>query len=146
MKTLEEALSLPWKVPVPSTSFVSGPNFEQRPRRVCVLSWEYEGNSEFAKAPREGTIHQDLIFSGVAAFKCTYGLLCGADTINRAYDALVDLGETEWLRALRARVEGPQKQKGEISLHHLAIFFDDGPCYEFICEAVQTSTKVTADN
>jgi hypothetical protein len=144
MKTREEALRLPWKVPVPSTSFVSGPNFEKRLRRVCVLSWEYEGNSEFVKRPTEGTIHQELIFSGVAAFKCTYGLLCGSDMITRAYDALVDLGESEWLRALRDRPEGRYREG--ISLHHIAIFFDDGPCYEFICEAVQASTKVISEN
>lgn len=140
MTTLEKDLGLPWKVPVPSTSFVGGPTFEKRPRRVCVLSWEHEGNSEFVMARSEGTIHQELIFEGVAAFKCTYGLLCGAEMIKLAYDALVDLGETEWLTALRARLG--ELHKGEAALHHLAIFFDDGPCYEFICEAVQASTTV----
>jgi hypothetical protein len=132
-----ETISLPWQLTVPSTSFVVSPLFESRPRRVCALSWKYEANSEFVKLPKEGIIRQELVFGGVAAFKCTFERLCGAELINLAYDAVVDLGETEWLAALRARSEGLLVRN--IPLRHVAIFFDDGPCYEFICERVQVS-------
>lgn len=61
-----------------------------------------------------------------------------------AYDKIVDLGETSWL----AEVRNQLRQCGEEALtsfsytlpdqlSHLMINFDDGPCYEFICESFQ---------
>lgn len=132
-----ERITLPWEIPVPSTSFVSGP--ELRSGQTSVLSWTYEGDSEFVRPPMEGMIHQELVFEGVIAYKCTYNLFCEADLIKRAYNKLVDLGDTEWLAEVRAGSQGLREEHAP--LRHLVIFFDEGPCYEFICETAQVSTE-----
>ncbi len=58
-----------------------------------------------------------------------------AEVIKLAYDRLVDLGETDWLTGLRTGSEQAHFGVGK-SLRHLAIFFDDGPFYEFVCNQV----------
>lgn len=129
-------VTLPWKLPVPSTSFVAGPTFQ--PGGSSILCWTYEGNSEFVATPVQGIIEQRLNFGGVVAYRCTYDVLCDPDLIALAYDSLVDLGETKWLTALRAASENVQFGAGK-SLKHVAIFFDGGPCYEFVCREVHKS-------
>jgi hypothetical protein len=133
---LAKPLSLPWKLPVPSTSFVAGPTFQ--PGGTSVLRWTYEGNSEFVAVHVDGIIEQSLNFGGVVAHRCTYDVLCETELITLAYDNLVDLGETNWLAALRVGSERAHFGGGK-SLKHVAIFFDQGPCYEFVCEGVGVS-------
>ncbi len=132
---LGEKVALPWQLPVPSTSFVAGPDLQDG--RTSILSWTYEGDSGYTKPSREGIFRQELTFEGVVAYKCTYNLFCSVEIIKLAYDKVVDLGDTEWLSVLKTGVRGlPEEQA---SLRHLAIFFDEGPCYEFICETVWVS-------
>jgi hypothetical protein len=83
-------------------------------------------------------MEQSLSFSGVVAHRCIYDVLCEGELITLAYDNLVDLGETNWLAALRAGSEKVHFGGGK-SLKHLAIFFDEGPCFEFVCEQVWVS-------
>jgi nicotinamidase-related amidase len=49
------------------------------------------------------------------------------------YDRLSDLGRTQWLDGIRQQLSrfGDDVQ----ALRHLMIYFDDGPCYEFICRS-----------
>jgi hypothetical protein len=58
--------------------------------------------------------------------------------ITLAYDTLVDLGETEWLTHVREQLATDADDLSE--LRHLMIYFDDGPCFEFICKSFQTET------
>jgi len=79
-----------------------------------------------------------IVFEQVEAYKCTY-LFALTDEMSVAYDKLVDLGETSWLAKVRNRMlehgealsppSGPPDQ-----LLHLMFTFDDGPCYEFLCQ------------
>jgi hypothetical protein len=133
---LGKLVLLPWKLPVPSTSFVEGPTFQAG--GTSILRWTYEGDSEFVTVPVPVIIVQSLSFRGVVAFRCTYGVLCNMDVMALAYDKLVDLGETEWLASLITSSRGTHFGGGE-SLKHVAIFFDGGPCYEFVCEQVLLS-------
>jgi hypothetical protein len=132
-------IDLPWKLSVPSTSFVSGPDLKEG--RTSILTWTYEGDSEFVKPPQEGIIREELIFEGVVAFKCTYNGICGAEIIRAAYNNLVDFGQTDWLTTLKRASEDHYFIVSE-SLKHTGIFFDEGPFYEFVCESVHLSTKV----
>jgi hypothetical protein len=71
-----------------------------------------------------------LVFEGVEAFKCTYYRACTLEMVE-AYDRLTDLGPTRWLDSIRQQLSG---FGGDVAaLRHLMIYFDDGPCYEFIC-------------
>jgi len=139
---LEEtsALSLPWKLSVPSTSLVRGPQLN--PGFDSVLTWSYEGDSEFVKKPRNGTVIQRLTFHRVVAYRCSYGFSCGSDLVRTAYDQLVDLGATDWLRMVRIATSGDPSRDVE-PLRHVAIFFDEGPCYEFICKEAYISEELS---
>jgi len=133
---LGKSVSLPWKLPVPSTSFVAGPTFQ--PGGTSILRWTYESDSEFVAVPFGGIIEQSLNFGGVVGYRCTYDVLCEVELITLAYDRLIDLGETNWPVTLRAGSERAHFGGGKL-LKHVAIFFDQGPCYEFVCEGVGVS-------
>ncbi len=72
----------------------------------------------------------NITFPRVMAYKVTYHTACTFFMINTAYDKLVDLGRSDWLEAIEKNVEG-QGEKAE-GLRHFMVYFDDGPCYEFI--------------
>jgi hypothetical protein len=113
-----------WKLPVPATSLVKGPDFSVLPKRQCEISFHIEGSD--GKAVRIG-----LLFDGVEAFKCTYLTTCTAEMFNTAYAKLVRLGATPWLsELLKTYACGRQPPK---ELQHLMICFDDGPCFEIVC-------------
>ncbi len=116
-----------WTLPVPSTALLKDASFEILLGRNCALKFEYEDE--------EDNIAQvKLLFQGVAAFKCTYLFACTAVMIKTAYDKVVDLGTSEWLDSIRKQLRSDADDVKE--LKHLMIYFDDGPCYEFICRVL----------
>lgn len=116
-----------WEPPSPSSSFLEGVTFIDQPQRVCGLSFSYEksdGDQETC----------ELRFRDVVAYKCTYLPALTAQMIRSAYDKLVDVGSSEWLR----EAVGVSQDEGP-PLRHLRICFDDGPCYEFLCGGFETA-------
>jgi hypothetical protein len=120
-----------WKMPVPATGLIHGPDLKQLPEHKCEISFSIEseaGDEKWCK----------LHFDGVEAFKCTY--LKSLGSIDRSlrrqsYGSVILVDESTWL-------EGVQKSYldycasahiAPIELQHLMISFDDGPSYEFIC-------------
>jgi hypothetical protein len=114
-----------WKLPVPATALLGdGERFEVRAGREAAILFRHEGD--------EQDIEGALVLEGIEALRITY-LTASDDSMLVAYGKLVDLGQTEWLRAVRdARLHN---QYPVVPLRHLMIFFDDGPCYEFICQS-----------
>lgn len=115
-----------WKLPFPS-SWGGSTRLHQLPRRNLALMIEGDENS-----------NGQIVFEQVEAYKCTY-IFARTDEMLVAYDQLVDLGETNWLNEVRNRLlecgEGVSPPSGPPDqLVHLMINFDDGPCYEFICQ------------
>jgi hypothetical protein len=51
----------------------------------------------------------------------------------KTYDKLSDLGQMPWLDRIREQVSifGNEVE----AIRHFMIYFDDGPCYEFICRS-----------
>ena len=95
------------------------------PNRECLLSFSYENfEGEFKPAA--------VLISGIEAFRCTYLTSLTVEMIESAYDRLVDMGESQWLREVKSAGDS---SRHSASLKHLRICFDDGPCYEFICVA-----------
>lgn len=121
-----------WKMSVPVTSIFKGPYFKVLPRRECELSFSTELENGGEKI-------ETLVFGAVAAFRCTYltalGVI-GPDLLRESYGAVISVGESAWFQQVRnshLRYCAPARiTPGE--LQHLMITFDDGPCYEFICE------------
>ena len=120
-----------YTLPVPSTSLLNDAEFEMQLGRTCTLSCEYEHQGEINNV-------LTMFFDGVEAFRCTYYRAVSLDLLE-AYDKVVDLGETEWLRDLRNNLT--ECKMDATSLSHLATYFDDGPAYEFICRAFHTDIK-----
>jgi hypothetical protein len=115
-----------WKLSAPSTALLgSGVTLEDRPGREIALRYEFEG-------PSDDTISEAIVFEGVEAFKCTYGLAC-TEWMLSAYDRLVEVKDSSWAKDVFERI----RKTGVASpaLRHLTIYFDDGPCYEAICRA-----------
>jgi hypothetical protein len=81
-----------------------------------------------------------MVFGGVEAFRCAYYYAVSADMIEIAYDRVVDLEATTWLSEIEGRLASARQIN--YGLRHLVVYFDDGPCYEFICKEF----SVEADN
>ena len=115
-----------FKLAVPSTSLVGSPNFDQLLGRKCRISYRYE-------SAKEGfTIAEQLVFDGVESFKCTYFVACDLDMLE-AYGRVLDVGRSSWLESVIRNLSNAKWNSKD--LMHLRIFFDDGPCYEFICRS-----------
>ena len=114
-----------WTLPVASTALLQGSIFQKLPKRTCALLCEYEDDSD-------KVISLKLLFDGVEAFKCTYHGACTAEVVRMAYDRVVDAGSTDWLASVQNQLLS-YGSRGVEELKHLTVYFDDGPCYEFIC-------------
>lgn len=121
-----------WKLPVPATAIIQGPFFKVLEKRQCEITFSIE--AEDGGEQKEG-----LIFEGVQAFKCTCLASLGSidqQLFKQAYANLICLEGDPWF----AGVERAYKEYHACmltrpkALQHLMICFDDGPCYEIICE------------
>jgi hypothetical protein len=110
-----------WKLPAAASSLLHAPLLETLPRRQCALSILFEDE---LYAARKAT----LLFTGVEHYSVTYMSSCDPDVINLAYGRLVEITDSRLMSDFRT---GHTNKK---ILRHLAIFFDDGPLYQFICE------------
>lgn len=121
-----------WTLPVPSTALLRAPAFQKQLGRTCALSSEYEDDDD-------NVVSLKMLFEGVEAFKCTYYMACTIDMID-AYDIVVDLGSTEWLTQIESELVS--SHENATGLRHLRTYFDDGPCYEFICRSFRVEENV----
>ena len=117
-----------WELPFPSTGILEGPEFKNMGGRELRLTLSLQGEEETDE------VNCGLQFSGAEAYKCTFLTSCNEGVIRSAYDKLTDCGTTEWLREVQDISDRVGIDKK--SLHHYRIFFDEGPCYEVICEKV----------
>ena len=125
-----------WTLPVASTALLNGTTFQKLPRRACALLCEYEDDND-------GIVSLKLMFEGVEAFKSTYQGACTPEMIRNSYDKVVDVGSSEWLRSVQGQLVSYGSQSVD-ELKHLMIYFDDGPCYEFICRAFSIEEYVSS--
>ena len=121
-----------WQTLMSSTAFLNSSKFSILPKRKCLLEYSYE-DEEGAS-----TIFEKLIFDGVESFKCTHYKACSLEMI-KAYCKIVDVGESDWLIEIKQNLS-QAKVKAE-NLKHLRIYFDDGPCYEFICKSFEVTSE-----
>lgn len=116
-------VTIVWTLPVPSTALIYGVRFQQLQRRMCCLSFEYEED--------DGLVKRSILFHEVQAFKCTYLKACTVFMIKMSYDKVVKLADSEWLSEVTRQVS--QQDVIMKPLNHYMIYFDDGPCFEFVC-------------
>ena len=120
-----------WKISVPSTAFLKGVIFSTLSGRKCVLEYSYESEENFS------VIFEKLIFVGVESFKCTYYRACSIEMIE-AFDRIIDVENSNWLTETKYNLSAFEVD--QLDLKHLRIYFDDGPCYEFICRSFEVKS------
>jgi hypothetical protein len=125
-----------WKMSIPSTTLLEGVKFSMLLGRKCSLEYSYEGEENFS------SVFEILIFDGVESFKCTYYKACSLEMIE-AFDKVVDVGNSDWLSEIRQNLL--RAKANSENLKHLRIYFDDGPCYEFICRSFEVVSEKKKD-
>ena len=113
-----------WKLPLPSSARLSD-DATQKGGRLCVVTCVFDSD------PLDGF---ELCFDGTEAYTVSYHRAAHPHTSFAAYDQLVDCGSTPWLCEITQRLT--REGTDVTSLRHLAIYFDDGPLYEFLCRSV----------
>ena len=116
-----------------------GPKFKMELGRLCTISIYFDETSNYSAV---------LEFDGVEAYKCTYYMAIDVSLIEAAYDKVVDLGETQWLAHVRGNLERSKwedRRWGRARLRHLAVMFDDGPAWEFICRTFSVQEDGTPE-
>lgn len=88
-------------------------------------------------------VQLSLIFRRVWAMRVVYFVAGDLRLFVTAYEKVVDLGQTKWLRNLQQNIVESGEDHGGLS--HYAICFDDGPSYEFICEGFDTVSYLNDD-
>ena len=122
-----------WKMPVPVTGLMRGPNFKQLAGRKCEIAFSIE-------AENGGEKWLTLQFEDVEVFKSTYLASLGSisqDLRRQSYGTVISISESPWLREVKLCYTSycASAQMLAKDLQHLMITFDNGPCYEFICGA-----------
>jgi hypothetical protein len=122
-----------WEMPIPPTAVYQGPFFRVLDRRQCEISFVAESEDS---SKLETTA---LLFYGVETFKCTY--LYSLGSIDRglrseAYGNLISIQPSDWLEIVKNNYRDRRKSTGDADpeLQHMMIVFDDGPCFELICQ------------
>jgi hypothetical protein len=128
-------------LPEPSTSFLREPVLEYVP-------------GAFQKSPSMLTLSCTMRNKGqpiveVLEFveplaNAVHSLFTVPDFASIAYDKVVELQDSRWLAELRARIQSRPTKMDVSELRHLAVMFDDGPYYDFICRNFRHVQK-TAD-
>lgn len=107
-----------WRSPFPSQEFDDAPEVKLKYEEL-ILSYRVEGK------PFE------IRFRGIVAFCFTQFRACRKEHLA-AYDKLVALGESEWIREIMSATQSVE------GTHHYRIFIDDVGCYDVIARAVET--------
>jgi len=126
-----------WKSKVPSSSFQEAPKLEPSADNEWRLRWRYSTWHTQGGQANQKIVSQSLVFNGVYAFRVTYHEACSSTMVELAYERLIDVGTTQWLAEIKARLAEPSRLRTEAAsrLRHLMIFFDSHGCYEFLCES-----------
>lgn len=125
-----------WKTTTPSTAFHKGVVFSKLSGRKCSLEYSYEGEED------SSVISEKLVFGEVESFKCTYFSACSIEMIE-AYDKIIDVGSSNWLAEIKHNLSETEADSSD--LKHFRIYFDDGPCYEFICRSFDVLSREQKD-
>jgi hypothetical protein len=129
-----------WKFPVPAT-YIERSTFTPRLPRNCELLLETD---------EELGIRQlfSIVFQEVQAYRCTYAASKTPEMVDLAYGQIVSLGRTAWLTEVQNAYGDYQRISGEkpVSLQHIMVCLDDGPCYEVICSGISLPEPIQGDH
>ena len=135
--------SILYVLPAPSTSFLRTPVLRRIPgvfqKSPAMLTISCHIRSEGQSVVEELQFIEPVAHS-------VYSLFAVLDFASVAYDKVVEFPDSEWLRELRARIASRPTSMALSDLRHLAVMFDDGPYYEFICRGFAHLRKPEHDD
>jgi hypothetical protein len=109
-----------YQVPVPSVEFKGDATLCEN-----VLSFQYYKDKSLYRG--------GIKFNRVAATRTRAERCCLSWHIDDAYDTLVEVEGSSWLREIRADTEEMWRDKWE--MHHYMIYLDSAGCFEWIAES-----------
>lgn len=132
-----------WALPPDVTTVMRGPHFRELSRQRCELLFSLESTDGSEQ-------WHALVFGGVEVFKCTHSKSIGTiphDVRREAYGKVIIVSNSVWRDQVNTSYSEHMRGYNESprNLHHMAIYFDDGPCFEFICSEFKV-VDPSADN
>jgi hypothetical protein len=131
--------TIAWKTPAPSSGFErGGVSFAKTPERGAQLTFFYETDDGIEQVVR-------VKFSGVQIYKCTHMEWCAPNDISKFYDTLICMDGDDLSRGTFK--DDVTRGHGIGTMRYYAIYFDDGPLYEFLCDgfSVETGLATSGD-
>ena len=123
-----------WEMPFPSSSLAGG-EISCETRRGDKLEIIIQVSEK--KSIRLG-------FHDVYSVRCTFEMACTGEMID-AYDQVVDVGKSDFLEAVVAQMQKREGVDATSGIRHLRVYFDDGPCFEFICRSFTADQTLQTD-
>ncbi|XUY30217.1 hypothetical protein RMR21_023940 (plasmid) [Agrobacterium sp. rho-8.1] len=119
-----------WDFPSPPTSLYDGPVLKSQGGRQFSLEFSFENE-------RGDIENKCFTFKNVWAYRCDFLYAIRRDLMEKSYGKLVELPSHAWLEEIRYK-EG-QYGSSAVFTKVFVITFDDGPCYQFLCEQVSVT-------
>jgi hypothetical protein len=113
-----------YKVPVPSTSFVSEAYFDGQGAFPRI---------RFGYRKNERDCVGEIIFTKALAVRTRAERCCTAWHIEGAYDTLVEVEDSMWIKEMKRDTAEQWRDKWE--MHHYMIYLDSAGCFEIIAES-----------
>ena len=107
-------------IPVPSTDFTQEAYWDERRPRPAIRFAYRQNNIE----------HQGGITLGHVLATRTRAERCCTAWHIEAYDALVEIQDSEWVKEIKAQTDPNWRDKWE--MHHYMIYLDSAGCFEVI--------------
>lgn len=125
-----------WRLSAPPSAIIRGPFLNERPKREYRLEFTIEG-----LVGEEVMV--TLVFEDVEAFRCTHMKALrsvNAELRKQSYGSVVAIEDSLWFTQVRTAYVSycTSSRLTPKELSCLAITFDDGPCYEFVCGGFKT--------
>jgi len=120
-----------YEFPEPPTNLIKGPVFRDVPgifrQRKGMFTLTYVTRHEGR------VVTEELQFIEPMAY-AYYSLFTVPSDASTAYGKVVEIAGSSLLREIKSRIESRPSGISTSELRHLAVLFDDGPYYDFICE------------
>lgn len=113
-----------YRVPAPSTTFTNEAYFDG------------EGSSPAIRFGyrKDGSKHQGGVkFNHVLAVRTRSERCCTAWHIEGAYDTLVEVEDSPWVKEMRA--DTAEQWRNKWAMHHYMIYLDSAGCFEIIADS-----------
>lgn len=109
-------------IPCPSTEIVGEPEVRLVGRDLSLL-FEFEDDAD-------DRFSSGIVFGGVRAFRKRAESLCTAWHVEDAYDSLVEVSDSDWVRELKA--DSDAQWRDRFPMRHFMVYLDSFGALEVV--------------